>query len=448
MPVNTKTERAYTLKYVYLPVIKEALSTYSPLEMRMNRQPKAKTTSDGKGFVVDIEYARSAGRAAAEGGALPTASVRKDINATYTLKYYYKKIDFTGQAKLALGSKEASFDGTGTSRTMKSAVEDMTKDINRMNYGMGGGYLAMVSSASSEVLTLKTSSATNYALGWGGCFGTKFLFVGQHTDICDFTAGTSIAVEGANEAGGILSAVTSSTATQTTDPSYTEAAGDILMSYGGMSGTSELTFYEPYGLWAICNDLDIDDCLSYNGTYGVTTAGTLGGLTVGTYDWWKGNVVYNGTTSAKWATPQDLDLKSMQKAYHKSIAKYGPSAAPTAAYMTWDIYNEYGAALVDARRFTGSEMELDGGWKVLTFNGMPMIPDNDMAEGMMFFVHEPSLLVFDPYGGPEWIDEGDGIMKFDQSGPYDNYFAFLKLYRQVGTDCRDKHTILYNINQW
>jgi hypothetical protein len=90
-------------------------------------------------------------------------------------------------------------------------------------------------------------------------------------------------------------------------------------------------------------------------------------------------------------------------------------------------------------------MTLDGGFKALDYCGVPFIPDTDAADGMFFFVHEPSLILFQP-APMDWMDKNGSVL--DKVAGYDAYEAVLYWYLQMGTDCRSAHTILYNVDEF
>lgn len=451
-PTNTKTARAATLKYVYLDVIRENLRDESALMtgLMQSRKTQAHDSPDGKGWVMDIDYARHGGIGPRkEGAALPNPGARKDVNVTFYEKYYYGKTDFSGPAMNSLASKKASFDGSdgGTAKTLRDLTNDVKKDMNRILWGSGAGYLAMVTSASGAVETVKKSTAANYQYGWGATFGTKHIYPGREIDIVDFAAGTSMTLESQNLAGSIVSAVGDGTVTFTTDPAYAEAEGDWLCAYGAIDDTTVTApaFNEGFGLWALCNDVDADDCIGLSGTTGVTTGVSVGGLAVASYPFWKGNKVYAGSTTADFDAPVSLTLGDMNKAYVAPIAARSKKKQATAIYTSWGGWSEYGRLLEGDRRYGGKDMKLRGGFTALMYNDIPLFPDSDAPEGMMFFIHEPSFIFFEN-GEPFWLDKDGSVLHLVDG--YDQYVATLAWYYAIGIDDRAAQTILMNFNEW
>jgi hypothetical protein len=452
---DTASARANTLKYVYEAKMRSNLAKATPLLTRLQRVSPTRKDPSGKGWVFDTEYGRHGGVGArGETGStavtLPPAGSRTDVNLTYYMKSVYGRTNWTGQTIVNLKSQTASFDGTGTGHTMDTLIEDVSRDVNRMFHGTGFGHKAMVASASTATETVYTDSASNYTLGYNACRGTDWLWNGLYTDIVDFTAGTSMALEGATEAGGKLSAVTSSACTMATDPDFTEAAGDFIINYGAINAATSTAPVpnEPFGLAALTADVDADDVISYSGTTGVTTGtyGYVGGLDISTYPWWEGNVVYNGTTTSKYQTPQTLSLFSMQKAYYASIQKKNnkEGSEPTAAYCRWPLLFAYGDVCLQMKAIN-DKMDLDGGWFNLTFNGMPIIADNDSQHGKIIFVNEPDIVIFEPKP-IGWLNQGEGIMH--QIANSDAWEAAVVWYLQLGCYDRSLHTTLWNADEW
>lgn len=457
MAVGTLTTLSSLLKRRYMDPIVEQFNMKHPLISRVGTTGAFDVVpgDQGEKIVVSLCTGGHTGLGVrADNGALPSAGTRSYSVGEYTMKYLYGRFALSGPAIKNMSSKTVSFVAGLIDQNIKDMVRDLTKEKNRIAFGNGFGVVGKWSSGTDgNPYTLLadsggSTSRTNYTYGHGALFGTKYITVGASYDLIDFTAGSTMDYVMASEAAGVITAKTSTTATITTDPSVTEAAGDFFTRYGAINETTTTApkLNEPWGLLAICVDVDPDDTMGvYGGSYGVTTNTytTLGGLAVGTYTDWKGNVIYAGTTSALFETPQALNIDDMEKAF--DAAEERGFDAPTAAYTTYAIKRKYGGLIAADRRFGGTQMDLDGGFKALSLNGVPLIVDPDALPGMIFFVNEPTL-TFYQQTPISWMDK-DGAVLSRVSG-YDQYEAIAYQYYQMGTSLRANQTVMVNIDQW
>jgi hypothetical protein len=452
MAVGTLTTLSALLKRVYMDPIVEQFNMKYPLLKRVGQTGKFDVvqTDDGEKIVVSLATAKHTGIGArGDNGALPSAGTRTYTTGGYNMKYLYGRFALSGPAIRNMSSKTASFVAGLVDRNIKDMVRDLTKEKNRIAFGNGFGVLSKWSAGTDGApYTALTTSATNYSAGHGGCFGTKYIYNGISVETVDFAAGTSMTATMASEAAGVVSGKTATQFTITTDPAYTEAAPDYWIRYGACNLTTVAAPIplEPWGLLAICVNVDPDDTMGiYGGSAGVTTNTytTLGELAVGSNADWTANVVYNGTTSALWEAPQDLNIDDMEEAFDAGEER--GFNQPTAAYTTFAIKRKYGALIAADRRFGGTQMDLDGGFKALSLNGVPLIVDSDALPGIIFFVDE-SNLTFYQQTPISWMDK-DGAVLSRVSG-YDQYEAVAYQYYQMATILRATHTALVNINQW
>jgi hypothetical protein len=450
MAAGTLTTLSSLLKRVYMDPIVEQFNTKYPLLKRLGTNASFTSTDDGEKIVVSLETTPHTGIGArADNGALPAAGTGAFTTGAYNMKYLYGRFALSGPAIRNMSSKTASFVAGLVDKNVKSMVRDLTKEKNRIAFGNGFGVLAKWSAGSDgNPYTPLTDSKTNYEAGHGGCFQCKYIYNGMSVETVDFIGGTSMTATMASEAAGVVSAKIATHFHITTDPAYTEAAPDYWIRYGACNLATVATPIplEAWGLLAIVSDVDPDDTMGvYGGTSGITTNTytTLGGLPILTNGDWTANVVYNGTTTALWQTPQALDIDHMEEAYDKSEERgFGP---PTAAYTTFAIKRKYGALIAADRRFGGTQMDLDGGFKALSLNGVPLICDADALPGIIFFIDESNIDMYQQTP-ISWMDK-DGAVLSRVAG-YDQYEATAFQYYQMGTSLRPAHTMLCNIDQW
>lgn len=130
------------------------------------------------------------------------------------------------------------------------------------------------------------------------------------------------------------------------------------------------------------------------GLYGGTTltssaplsnAGTYAGVIRGTYDAWKANVLLNGAVQR----PLTFDLmRDMRKAIYDACGEM-----PDLIMCDSTQHEAYGKLFGDNRRYTqevvvrGQKIVLDGGYRALEFDGIPIVASVNHPAGYMTFLN-------------------------------------------------------------
>ncbi len=317
------------LKTVYLGAVTELLNTkVNPLLSKIEQ-----TASDvwGKEIRKAAKYGVNGGVGAGdEDGDLPTASGTTYLQFVSTLKNLYGQIEISDKAI------RASADGSGAfTDLLNSELEDLLTaskfNLGRMLYGDGSGLLCSLSDASAH----KVDSTRNLAVG---------LIVDVYND------------SGVLQKSGVkITKVDYGTnVIELSEWPATPAAGDKLYVQG--SKDKEIT-----GIGAL-----------------FSTTGSLYGLSRSDYSF----------LNAASESVTDLDEIVMQRLIDKlemisgSNIDYIPCSA-TAKYA----YQDYMASF----KRNIDIMELNGGYKTLTFNGIPLVYDRFVPEGEMIFLDTSAL---------------------------------------------------------
>lgn len=117
----------------------------------------------------------------------------------------------------------------------------------------------------------------------------------------------------------------------------------------------------------------------------LSNAGSYGGIDRGTYTEWKANVLLNGSV----ARPLSFDLmRDMRKAIYDACGEM-----PDLIMCDSTQHEAYGKLFGDNRRYTqevtirGQKIVLDGGYRALEFDGIPIIASVNHPAGYMTFLN-------------------------------------------------------------
>ncbi len=403
------------LKTFYLPVMQKLLNNSTVLLSMLERDSSTQDVY-GKNFTVAIHKGRnlSAGRGTSDGGGLPTAGNQAYANAIVPNKYTYATIEVTGPTIRATRDNAGAFVRAVESE-IQGVMVDMKRAINRQFHGDGLDALAYWTGADD-------TSGTNVDDNQGTSF--THLPVGQ-TVTCDLLdASSSYAVlnaggpmhvtVGAENAGGTATAIT-----WTTNSPTGSADGDVLV----LNGTKG---YQEMGLSGIISDADP-----------ALLSGGLHGLAVGTETWWKSQIV--GSEASK----RDLAFADIQKLFSKIGKNSSYSEADIKALLcSYETRDKYVELATNERQWYNT-LTLDGGFKAVDHNGVPLVPDNQCRRGTIYAIVPDALRIFQT-SDFEWMEE-DGAILSRVSG-FDAYGATLFHYGDLACVNRPALGKLVGIN--
>lgn len=443
---------SYVLKTFYLDAIREQINNATVLMKRLKRNTESVS---GKNATIAVHYGRNLGTMAlGDGGLLPDAGYQKVIETIVPMKYNYGRITVSGPTIAATRDAKGAY-AKALDYEMKGLITDVSKDVNRQFWGSGYGILCRWQSGGGTALVVqKAYQPAAGGAGFGSTFGAKYMVpngaTGMETNVVVYSTGASIVVTATNLAPSALTEGTLTDAITITDPSVSEAAGTVYIKGNAtravLSGTTDVTRHEMMGLYGIVNDLDPDSAFTVGGvgTTGFTTAGTLQGLAGGTYSWWKGNVLAHasGRHAGQRALTTDLMQQAVDETEKQLADDMGGAQSPTIILTTRAIRRKYVDLLVADKRFVDWKV-MDGGFKVVEFNGIPIAVDNDALDGDMYFLYEPSLQIYQ-MSDLEWMDK-DGNVLTKVAG-YDAYEAILFWYAELGCSRRNVNTVLADLD--
>lgn len=443
---------AEVLKTFYLPAIQEQLNNGTPLA---NMLETNETDVSGKNATINLHYGRNSGTGArADGGALPDAGYQKHQTCVVPMKYQYGRVTFSGPTIAATRDQKGAYANV-VDNEIQGITKDLMMEVNRQLWGCGYGILGRwrtTGGATSYTLQRMYRGNTAGGDGFGSTFGAKYMKPNGNNSAVPvvLTASGTITATTVDATDIAVSAVTETPASgydtiTCTDPSVTEAAGTYYVRPGSapsLTSASTLCRYEMMGLRGIVTDQDIDDIALFDGT---STAGlaavtdSLQSLAVGTYTWWK--AITDVHSAGRYGGQRALTFKLMDKMFDKVEENAGKDYGPDVVLTTRAIRREY-KELCEADRRHVNTMTLDGGWKALEYNGIPLMVDDDAIDGEIYFLTMRDLGIY-RMSDYQWMDK-DGSILSRISG-YDAYEAVLYRYAELGCKRRNSQGVLCDI---
>ena len=437
---------AEILKTLYLPAMREQLNQGTPLSDLIETN---QVDISGKNATINMHYGRNKGIGARkDGGALPDADYQKTKTATVPTKYNYGRVTFSGPTIAATRDERGAY-ARVIDNEITGIVRDLQKDINRQYWGCGYGIVGrwLTGAAGTQTWQKKYRGNSVGGDGFGSTFGGKYVkeISGAVTVVLgSYSSGWPITVDTTDIA---VSAVVESANYDTitcTNPSLTEAAGTYFIrpasSQTDDAGVAGAARFEMMGLRGIVTDEDIDEIGIFNGTYsGLKTNDPLQGLAVATYPWFTANMSKH--SSGRYAGQRALTLNLMQTMFDKVEEKAGKDVGPNVILTTRAIRREY-LDLMQADRRNVNTMVLDGGWKALDYNGIPLMVDDDAIDGEMYFLTTSDIQQY-RMSDYDWMDR-DGAVLARISG-YDAYEAVLFIYAELGCSRRNTQGVICDL---
>ena len=443
---------AYVLKTFYLDAIREQINSSTPLLKRLKRNQESVS---GKNATIAVHTGRNLGSIAlGDGGKLPEAGYQKVEEAIVPMKYNYGRITVSGPTIAATRDQKGSY-AKALDYEMKGLIVDVSKDINRQLWGSGYGILSRWQSETSTTIYVMQKSYAPSAggAGFGSTFGSKYIMpndaTGMDCVVVTYGTGTAIAVDVTPLVPSAVTKATTGDSVTMVQPTVSEGTGTVYIKGNAtravLSGTTDVTRREMMGLYGIVNDLDPDSAFTVGGvgTTGFSTAGTLQGIAQSN-TYWQGNVLAHasGRHAAQRALTTDLMQQAVDATETQLSDDIGGAQSPTIILTTRAIRRKYVDLLVADKRFVDWKV-MDGGFKVVEFNGIPIAVDNDALDGDMYFLYEPSLQIYQ-MSDLEWMNQDGNILT--KVANYDAYEAILFWYAELGVSRRNVNTVLADLD--
>lgn len=381
------------LKDVYLGVVSDQLNTaVNPLLARIKQ-----TTSDvwGKNIVKMAPYGVNGGiGAGSETGALPTAGGNNYEKFTLELKNLYGKIDISDKAIRASMSSAGAFVNL-LNAEMEGLIKASSFNMGRMLYGDGKGLLAKITDN-----TATASGVTTFTVD-----DVSALAEGMLVDVLTNAGGaksTAVKITNVNRGSKVVTvAVTGFTASElkVTTSQTTQYYFAVQGSYG-----KELT-----GLGAIFD----------------TNISSLYGLKRADNSWMNPYVKNCGTAEAT-AGITDITMQSvidyLEENFGSSVDFIVCSSGVKRNYQSY--LNTY--------RSNIDVLDLAGGFKALSYNGIPVVSDRFAPKNTMYMLNTDEFKLHQLCDW-KWLEGEDGrVIKQNAGTP--TYSATLVKYADLICD--------------
>ena len=374
----TLTSAQNALKSVYLNVLNEQLNINANAFLGKINQ----TSKDvyGKEIIKLAPYGLNGGiGAGSEIGALPTAANHNHLQFKTSLKNLYGTISLSDKAIRASASNKGAFVNL-LNDEMESLIKSSSFNLGRMLYGDGTGKLATVASISGNAITV--DNVRNFVEGM------KVDIYSGETLVC---AGTVITFVD-RQAKQIVCA---------TAPSGVEA-GHVVFACG--SKDNEIT-----GIKRL-----FDTSTENKMLYGVDRT---------EYKWLYPYINQNNSTAT------EISDVMIQKAINAIEEESGNQVDFIA--VSNDVRNAYQAYLSEYRRNI-DVTTLAGGYKTMTYAGIPVVYERFVEDGTMYLLNSKDFNLHQLCDW-EWI-EGEGGNILIPSATTPTYSATLVKYAELVCD--------------
>lgn len=388
MPLNL-TLASSVLKDDYQDAIRDQLNNDNPVIQKLVKHKKQAT---GKRFYLPVLTGRNNSVSyRAEGATLLAPDSQRYRESTTNVRYLYGQIQITGPTIKAMRNDQGAFVRAAESE-MKGLQRDLRDQRARALFGDGTGRLALCTNQTGvNTLTLST---------------VKNIQVGQLIDIVNNAGTVTVANRTVTSLNAAARTITISGTAVTT------AATDIITVTGNFSN-------EAMGLGGI-----VSDTFTLQGL-NPTTAGN---------EFWRANILTSGSG-------RGISETLMRQAIDFADLAGGKIDMITTSHGVRAAYEDL---LSLSARYV-KPMELEGGVRVLEFDGMPIAVDRYHPSNTMYFLDMEHLDLYQ-LSDFEWMQDDKGSVLY-QVPNVDAYQATMVCYETLVTYRRNAHSGLFNINE-
>jgi len=429
---NARTAADKIFKEFYLPAVRDLLNSKRILTRYIRRNTQ---DISGNQAVIALNTARNEGVGfVGEQGKLPDPGKQQYKNATYNVKYDYGRILFTGPAVASSRNQRGAFirimDGE-----IKGLARDMQHENNRVQFGDGSGKLAAVLAHDNTAETVTLTNPGGFTnTGPGTQYVRPDMIVSLVTDAAAPTARLSAQVA-ANAAYRVLEvdaqagtikldngndAGVAENPLAIDDTEFLVRASEQALTTGAAVNSDTGWKNEPWGLAALIDE-------------GNPSKENIGGLDANAIGSWNAAVIENGGLPVPFN--QDMLQQGMD---HLDILGDG---TVNFFMTTHGIRRQYLTSLVSNKRYVNT-MQLDGGFKALEYDGIPMVIDKDCTRGRIYGLDLETLHMFSETDY-QWMDADGSILQ--RLPNHDAYQATLYRYWELGTDARNRNLVIKDI---
>lgn len=367
------------LKDLYLDVVSNQLNTKTNVLFNQFKQ----TSQDIYGREVQrlVPYGVNGGVSAGdEGGALPSSEGNSYLNFTTSLKNLFGTIEISDKAIRASSDDAGAFVNLLTAE-MEGLLSASKFNLGRMLYGDGSGALTTVTAANVSANTITVSSINNLVEGM------VVDFYNGSTAFSGFTGVRITNIDRAAKKITVSKAVTSS---------FVSSASSLTIYLQGSKG-QELT-----GLEAI-----------------FAQSGSIYGLSRSTYPWL---ISYLKTKANNETFDEDLVQATLDEVELRTGNKMN-------FLVTTNALRRKFASNLRSITSNIDVANLKGGFKALSFNGIPLYGDKFVPDGVLYMLNTDDFRIHQLCDW-EWLTNEDGSILKQKQG-YASYLATLVKYAEL-----------------
>jgi hypothetical protein len=367
---------------------------------------KSEKTTAGRKFIFPVQFGTSQGVGArAENKTLPDYGFGEYEQATGNVKYLYSTLMITGQSIAATKGSKAAFADV-LKQALKDARDGLKLDVQRQVWSDGTGIIAKVSGAHAATTTLTVDDP--FGLSYAAA---DALTSDQKTRL--FKRNMNLFIDSATDQQTQVTAINSN-GTVTVGSAITASDGDAIYR-GDSAADSTLS----------SKDNEIEGILAM-----VTASGTYLGIDRTGKPEWQGNVIQLNDSLSEEAMRIVADTVSING-----------TGEPNLLITDFKTRRRYEALLQSQKRFT-NPMVLEGGFKALEFDGMPLVVDKDAPPQRLWALNTEDItwMVMQEF---DWMDR-DGAVLTRVSGK-DAYEATLFGYKNLACKRPANQAVLYDI---
>lgn len=392
------------LKDTYL--LEEIQNAVNKSTVLLSRLQTSRSIVGRKGFFsVQVGIHQGVG-ARSENATLPVAGWAEYIQPQVQVKYLYGRFNVTGPTIAATRDSKGAF-AEAIKRSLKDTREGLKLDVQRQVWGAGDGKMALTTEASSDT-TLTVASP--YGLSrYDNNHPVKYI---KRQAIVDIVQSGGTVDDSDITVTAVSHGAEVTTLTQGSSWSNTNV-GDFVFRYD-MVLASEI---ELRGLNAIVD------------TVGHESGGKYLGITRSSYPEWQSSVVDNSAVAIT-----EAKIRSML-----DLVETEGDARPDLIITNYNQRAKYEALLTPSKRFV-NPMELEGGFRALEFDGLPIVVDKDAPPEHWWFISTPTINWFQ-MSDFAWMDKAGSVLQ--QSATKDAYFAQLYKYADLGCTDPADNAVLY-----
>ena len=394
---QTLTTLAPILKEVYEGGVTPQLNDRAKAYQRIKTNSTAAKKWGGKYVNLTIHVGRNSGIGSRnEQEVLPNAGFQDTREALIPMKYHYATVGITGQA-IELANEDYQSFADSLNLEVTKIRTDVQKERNRQFFGNGSGARG-VSAGVPTGQTIPLSSLAQIDLN-----GIYDVMVGATST----KRQGPLTVTGINQSAGTVTVTGTVTGI---------IAGDIWVRTGSYGR-------EWTGLGALLSDTTVYEQIDPS-----------------TVPIWKAEV-----KSSAGAISELIPTRMADRIYNND-------GDVSVIWTTLGVQRAWFSLLQGQKRIVNTT-KFEGGFSGVAFQSaslgeIPMIADIDAPAGSMLFVNEKAIKIYDN-GGYKFMNRtgSQWRQRRDSTGDYDEYFATLYEYSEMGTNRRNTHGIISGITE-